>query len=142
MVISKRLDLQKEERHPAILKAYSAKKLMMVNYFCNLGKLKAMSKVFQVKHKIPESIEHMFTKQIAKLSSKLEHIDIMLTEQLQHHMIKRGLNQQYYTALGKMAVIKCGVKGLDFNHIFDYLALEMLKQRTSEASLLFIDTKI
>ena len=141
-VVSKRLQLQKEERHSTILKGYSAKKLMMINYFCNLGKLKAMFKVFQVKNKIQETIEHMFNKQIAKLSSKLEQIDIMITEELQQHIIKRGLTQQYYRDLGRMAVIKCGIKGLDFSHIFDYLALEMLKQRTSEASLLFIDIKI
>jgi hypothetical protein len=38
-------------------------------------------------------------------------------------------------------VIKCGIKGLSFNHIFDYYALAAIKQRSCESIWLMIEAK-
>ena len=46
---------------------------------------------------------------------------------------------RYGFAAGQLAVIRCGIKGLDFVHIFDYFSLEIIKQRTSEAMWLLLD---
>jgi len=38
-------------------------------------------------------------------------------------------------------VIKCGIKGLKFNHIFDYYALAAIKQRSYESMWLLMEAK-
>ena len=43
--------------------------------------------------------------------------------------------------MGELSVIKCVVKDLDFQHIFDYLALAMIKQRTQEAIFFHVGHK-
>ena len=43
--------------------------------------------------------------------------------------------------MGSLAVIKCGRKGLDFNRIFEYFSLAVIKQRTYESMWLLIDLK-
>ena len=47
-------------------------------------------------------------------------------------MVFRQLNQ----VLGALAVAKCGVKQLDFRHVFEYFVLENIKQRTLESTAL------
>ena len=67
---------------------------------------------------------------LKKLSLKLERVDVQLVNQLQQHQNTQQIYQQFYCSLGELSVIKCGIKGLDFRHIFDYLALVLIKQRT------------
>lgn len=46
-MVSEKLDSQRKTRHLAIIKMYSYKKIQMINYFTNLGKLKALYKIQQ-----------------------------------------------------------------------------------------------
>ena len=40
---------------------------------------------------------------------------------------KRKVFRNFYRSLGAQAVCKCGIKSLDFRHIFEYFALETIK---------------
>lgn len=46
--------------------------------------------------------------------------------------------RNFYRSLGALAVCKCGIKALDFRHIFEYFALETIRQRTLESVSLMI----
>jgi len=75
----------------------------------------------------------MFLETIKKLNLKLERVDVKLTNNMQKLAVKQSIKQQYFNSLGGMGVIKCAVKGIDFIHIFDYLALNLIKDRTNES---------
>jgi len=43
------------------------------------------------------------------------------------------LKRHFFMAMGQLAVVKCATKGLDYSHIFDYMALYTLKSRAYES---------
>lgn len=105
----------------------------MINYFTNLGKLKALYLVHR-EHKNPaEGLKEVLEAKLKKLRIKLEKVDVELVDQVQAHQSKQAIYESYFSSLGELSVIKCGVKGLDFRHIFDYLALVLIKLRTYES---------
>jgi len=55
--------------------------------------------------------------------------------------MKQQVHKKFFSSLGQLSVIKCGIKGLDFAHIFDYLALALIKIRTQESIWLLFDIK-
>ena len=106
---------------------YSYKKIQMVNYYTNLGKLKALYKIQQANHRMTDSIKDMFTENIKKIQIKLERVDAELIQFIQNQQMKQNIYSSYFSAVGKLAVIKCGTKGVDFAHIYDYLAMALIK---------------
>ena len=123
------------------MKLYHHCKISLLNYFTSLGKLKALYKIVQVNKKSKDEIKNMFTEHIKKLKLRLEDIDIQITSNMQTSQAKRRIKVQYYEALGKMSVIKCGAKGISFDHIQDYWALHVCQQRTYESTWLQFNIK-
>jgi hypothetical protein len=74
-----------------------------------------------------DSIKDMFTENIKKIQIKLEKVDSELIQFLQNQQMKQNIYSSYFSAIGKLAVIKCGTKGVDFAHIYDYLVIALIK---------------
>ena len=91
--------------------------------------------------KSPERIIEELTERIETLRVKLEKVDTDIISLLQNQQIKQKILKQYFSSMGQLAIIKCGRKGLDFNRIFDYYSLAVIKQRTYETLWLLIDIK-
>ena len=49
---------------------------------------------------------------------------------------KRRVYKTYFTSLGQLSVLKCGIKGLAFRHIYELFAMAIIKQRTMESAAL------
>lgn len=131
--VNEKLSHQKQCEHLTLVKTFNTMKLQLINYFTGIGKLKALVKIHHCAKNNPDNIKGMFSQQISKLQLKLETVDIKITELVQHRMVRKGVKQEYFRCLGQSAVVKCSIKGLDFNHIYDYLALNLIKLRTYES---------
>lgn len=118
-----KLHNHKTVEHMKLVKLYNVQKINLINYFCALGKLKAMFKIQKHKDRTLHTIKEMFVEELRKVRLKMEHVDVQLVQQLQAEHIKKGIKQQYYQSLGQMAAVKCSIKGVDFSHIYDYLIL-------------------
>jgi hypothetical protein len=70
---------------------------------------------------------------------KLEKVDIELVNRVQYNLSKQKTYKHYYYSLGRLSAIKCGIKGFDFKHLFDYFALVILKNRSHESIALNIN---
>ena len=81
----------------------------------------------------------MFNDQIKKLQIKLQKVDSDLIQLIQNQQIKQNIYSSFFSSVGSISVIKCGIKGLEFSHIFDYFAMAIIKQRTYEAIWVQID---
>ena len=76
---------------------------------------------------------NFFNQNIKRLRLKIEKIDIELSNYTLSQQNKKTTQHVFYQSLGQIAVLKCGVKNLDFQHIYDYFVMELIKQRTNEA---------
>ena len=142
-----KLSHEKNENYQKIVKQYAHHKIQMINYFTCLGQLKALyyfhNETLEEQPPGPEDNPGGLLKQklefrLKALRMKLEKVDVDFIRQLQSHQAKQQVFQQFYQSLGEISVIKCGIKGLDFRHIFDYFALALIRQRTHEAITLHL----
>ncbi len=74
-----------------MLKKYQNNKIHLLNYFTNIGKLKALYKIFGVPNKNIESLNDVFNSQIKKLRIKLENIDIEMINLLESQKSKQHI---------------------------------------------------
>jgi hypothetical protein len=71
-MISERLNILKETDHINLVRLHNHQKIQVVNYFCALGKLRALYKIQQHNNRGMESIKDLFADQIKRLQLKLE----------------------------------------------------------------------
>ena len=131
--VVEKLQHQKNIEHLNLVKFYNSQKIQLINYFICICKFKAMSKIHIWVRRSPETIKTLFNDQIRKLQLKLEQTDIQLTSMVQKHQLRKIVKQDYFRYLGQMSVVKCSIKGIEFTHIYDYMALNIIKMRTYES---------
>jgi len=79
-MVEDKLKLQMKDAHIKLVKQYQFQKVQVLNYFTNLGKLKAFYKIMNYNKRSVEDIKQMFDDQIKKLRLKLEKVDSLLVD--------------------------------------------------------------
>lgn len=87
-MIAERLHVHKNETHIEIVRAYTKRKVQLINYFTNLGKLKAFFKLLKANKQSAEATVMFFEEQIKALKLKLEATDVALVDLASRHMAK------------------------------------------------------
>lgn len=94
VMLEEKLHAQKAKSHIAIIKQYQHQKIQLINYFTHLGKLKALTRIFDRKDDTKaEQLKEMMEARLKKLSLKLEKVDVALVGLLQQHQSRQQVYQ-------------------------------------------------
>ena len=67
-----------------------------------------------------------------KLIGRMEEIDVKLVEGVYREFNRKRSQKLFFKATGQVAAYKCICKGLDYEHVSDYLLIALAKMRIWE----------
>ena len=70
------------------------------------------------------------------LNARLAKLDIHLIEVANQSNLKKRSTKLYFNNVGNLSAYKCITKGFAYEHIVEYLAINLVKMRTWELILL------
>lgn len=115
-------------KYRKVAETHSSQKLSLDQFNVQIGKLKGYSFLLSVKNQKSDLIR----KRISLLEQRCSIQDTHLVDLLKTQTAKKRSMRLYFTNVGRVAAYKCITKGLQYEHVIEYLAIALVKSRTWE----------